>query len=247
MVLVCAVVYHDGDTEHLTLQQGRYKVLEGAAALPPKPRSASKSKAEASSPGQGPASAAAAAAKQRQATIPLAGSKPPGSKPGSKAASGGSTGGGGGQGATSAGAAVENGKLDTAGRGLGRDDRERRGSGSGEKEKDRALRDANGAAGGGAVGKKVPALNMSHVSKKDREAARMLLGFSTPTAQEVRWLFCFCVVCKCRLGCSAGIMRCGRQGRGKAAVCGLHCHHASCPCPASFLDELMQRSSQLDV
>jgi hypothetical protein len=28
-------------------------------------------------------------------------------------------------------------------------------------------------------------LNMSHVSKKDREAARMLLGFSTPSSTEV--------------------------------------------------------------
>jgi hypothetical protein len=42
--------------------------------------------------------------------------------------------------------------------------------------------------GSGGLGKKLPALNMSHVSKKDREAARMLLGFSTPTAQEVSWL-----------------------------------------------------------
>jgi hypothetical protein len=44
--------------------------------------------------------------------------------------------------------------------------------------------------GGDAVGvepaRKLPPLNMSHVSKKDREAARMLLTFSTPTAQEVR-------------------------------------------------------------
>lgn len=35
------------------------------------------------------------------------------------------------------------------------------------------------------AGKKLPPLNMSHVSKKDREAARMLLTFSTPAAQEV--------------------------------------------------------------
>jgi hypothetical protein len=188
-----AVVYDDGDTEHLTLQKGRYKVLEGASALPPKPRSATKSKAEAPPPGQGPASTAANAAKQRQTSIPLAATKPPASKAGSKAASGGSTGGGGGgQGATSAGAAVENGTLDTAGKGSSRDDRERRSSGSGEKERDRAMRDTNGPSGGGGSGaggggKKVPALNMSHVSKKDREAARMLLGFSTPTAQEVRF------------------------------------------------------------
>jgi hypothetical protein len=81
---------------------------------------------------------------------------------------------------------VENGKLDT-GRGGSRDDRERRSSGSGEKDRDRPLRDTNAATvgGSGGLGKKLPALNMSHVSKKDREAARMLLGFSTPTAQEV--------------------------------------------------------------
>jgi hypothetical protein len=190
-----AVDYDDGDTEHLTLQKGRYKVVEAGTALPPKPRS--KSKSEAPPPGQGPASTAAAAAKQRQTSIPLAASKPPASKAGSKAASGGSTGAGGGgggsnQGATSGGgAAVENGKLDT-GRGGSRDDRERRSSGSGEKERDRSLRDTNGVAAGGlgASGKKLPALNMSHVSKKDREAARMLLGFQTPTAQEVGRLVC---------------------------------------------------------
>ncbi|KAF6254703.1 hypothetical protein COO60DRAFT_293072, partial [Scenedesmus sp. NREL 46B-D3] len=141
------VVYDDDDTEHLTLQKGRFKVLEGPGALPPKPRSAAKAKAEAAPPGQGPASTAAHAAKQRQATTPLAASKAPASKAGGKAASGGSTGGGGGQGATSAAAVAENGKPD-AGRGAGRDDRERRSSGSGDKERDRALRDANGTAGG---------------------------------------------------------------------------------------------------
>lgn len=36
------------------------------------------------------------------------------------------------------------------------------------------------------AGRKLPPLNMSHVSKKDREAARMLLTFSSPTGQEVR-------------------------------------------------------------
>lgn len=35
------------------------------------------------------------------------------------------------------------------------------------------------------AGRKLPPLNMSHVSKKDREAARMLLTFSSPTGQEV--------------------------------------------------------------
>jgi hypothetical protein len=34
--------------------------------------------------------------------------------------------------------------------------------------------------------RKLPPLNMSHVSKKDREAARMLLAFNLPSAQEVR-------------------------------------------------------------
>lgn len=43
-----------------------------------------------------------------------------------------------------------------------------------------------GDAGGVEPARKLPPLNMSHVSKKDREAARMLLTFSTPTAQEVR-------------------------------------------------------------
>eukprot|EP00878_Enallax_costatus_P024494 GHUV01026140.1.p1 GENE.GHUV01026140.1~~GHUV01026140.1.p1 ORF type:complete len:357 (+),score=133.72 GHUV01026140.1:1-1071(+) len=47
-----------------------------------------------------------------------------------------------------------------------------------------AVAAANAAAG--AANKKLPMLNMSHVSKKDREAARMLLGFSSPTGPEVR-------------------------------------------------------------
>jgi hypothetical protein len=34
--------------------------------------------------------------------------------------------------------------------------------------------------------RKLPPLNMSHVSKKDREAARMLLAFNAPAAPEVR-------------------------------------------------------------
>lgn len=48
-----------------------------------------------------------------------------------------------------------------------------------------AIAAANAAAG--AANKKLPLLNMSHVSKKDREAARMLLGFSSPSGQEVRY------------------------------------------------------------
>lgn len=50
-----------------------------------------------------------------------------------------------------------------------------------------AKHEAAAAAAGGHAGpvKKLPLLNMSHVSKKDREAARMLLGFSTPSSTEV--------------------------------------------------------------
>jgi hypothetical protein len=49
-----------------------------------------------------------------------------------------------------------------------------------------ARRGGGGGDGGVEPARKLPPLNMSHVSKKDREAARMLLTFSTPTAQEVR-------------------------------------------------------------
>lgn len=185
-----SVVYDDGDTEHVTLQKERYKVLEGPSSLPPKPRPRSATKTEvapnAPSVGQaGSLAGPAAAAKQQRntASIPLAVSKPPVSKPASKQGSGVSAGaaagGAAGQGATSGGGGAAAGKADGS-KAAGRDDRERRPSGSGER--DRAAKDASGFNYN-----KLPQLNMSHVSKKDREAARMLLGFSTPTgAAEVR-------------------------------------------------------------
>lgn len=215
LLLMLTVRYDDSETEHFDLQQEIYKVVDPGSAAPSSETRvggrSSRSKADAA-PIEPVPSGSAHKQRERQRSVPppapgAVTSGKTGASKSSRPTSAGSAAAAERLAAAATAAAMDKDPADRSpqekssdkaggsGAAFGKDtrggsgDKDRRSSSAGavggSKQTSAGVAVAAGTAGAGAANKKLPLLNMSHVSKKDREAARMLLGFSSPAGQEV--------------------------------------------------------------